>query len=743
MERLYNQAVPRLTSPSTISLDLTKLARRIPAEAYLPGKWIRLSDGSFSDPPHFSGRLVWPIRLAHGCSKGQVKWCWPSPKLVKLTVDQRRSIDMVLLSVTRVSKTFGDQTVLHDVTFDIRSQDHVALVGPNGTGKTTLLRILTGQIPADGGDVALPSAGTVGYLQQHPEFADSDTVWSVASGAVGDIATLARQAEMVAEQLSTCVDEEQHARLIEQLDRLQVKLHQEDAYNWEHRVERVLQGLGFVEDWYQRPAKQLSGGQQNRLMLVCLLLQQPDLMILDEPNNHLDIESTEWLENTLANWTGAYLLVSHDRYFLDQTATSVLELVDSRIDRFKGNYSAYVRQKSERLEVQRRTYEKQKEEIEKLQEFIRKHHHGQKSTQAEDRRKKLERIELVDPPREIPTPKFHFPPASRTGDVVLRCEKLSKAFDRPLFANLSFQIERGQRWAILGSNGSGKSTLLRCLLGEMAPDAGNVHLGHNLQIGYFDQLLKRLPENVSAAEAIRVPHRDLIDRERRDILAAFGLTGDVTQKPLSMLSGGERNRTMLAWLSAMQANFLVLDEPTNHLDLWSRQALEAALNQFDGTVLLVTHDRYLVNSVADHVLVMGEGKVSQIDGNYEAYRHWLREGLAIADRGQIGALGSASRSGTGYTRSEVTGTTGQNPGLALRSSDGGKRKRKYPYRKVVELETEIAEAECSLDQLHKGMLDPNNLRDGRKMKDLQQQVVEQEQKLLQLYEHYEEACELN
>jgi ATP-binding cassette subfamily F protein 3 len=429
-------------------------------------------------------------------------------------------------------------------------------------------------------------------------------------------------------------------------------------------------------------------------------------------------------------------MVSHDRFFLDQTVNRVLELVDGQLDRFRGNYSDYVHQKSERIEVQRRTFEKNREEIEKLEDFVRKHHHGQKSTQAEDRRKKLERIELVDPPREISTPKFHFPPATRTGDIVLRSDGLSKAFDKPLFANLNFQIERGDRWAILGSNGSGKSTLLKCLLGQVAPDQGEVKLGQNLKIGYFDQLLSQLPGDSTAAEAIRVSHRDLDDNARRSILGAFGISGDLAIKPLHLLSGGERNRTMLAWLSAMEANFLVLDEPTNHLDLWSRHALEAAIKRFDGTVLLVTHDRYLVNAVADHVLVLSGGKVSQIAGNYDTYRHWLKEGLAVADKGKFGEQKQPDK---------------KNPGsVAVRhkpepreSENSHKRKRKYPYRKVADLEHDISQLESDLEALHAQMLEPNTLRDGRKMKELQQQLSEHEQRLVQLYDHYEEACELN
>jgi ATP-binding cassette, subfamily F, member 3 len=648
---------------------------------------------------------------------------------------------MVLLSATNVTKWFGDLEVLRSTGLEIRSGDHIALVGPNGVGKSTLLKILCGHLPADGGSVEMPTRGTIGTLAQHLEFGEAETVWSIAAAAIGSLSSLSADLEKVAAEMAATECETTRQELLEQYDRLQVKVHQSDAYNWEHRVERVLQGLGFPTTWYDRSAQALSGGQQNRLMLACLLLQQPDLMILDEPNNHLDIEATEWLEETLKNWSGAFLLVSHDRFFLDEVASSVLELVDGRLDRFRGNYSAYVRQKSERLEVQRRTYEKQQEEVAKLEDFVRKHHYGQKSTQAEDRRKKLERIELVERPREIHIPRFRFPPASRTGDIVLRANNLSKAFDKPLFQKLSFQVERGQRWAILGSNGSGKSTLLKCILGQCPLDEGSVDLGANLQIGYFDQLLARLDPEISAAEAIRVSHRDLDDRARRDILGAFGLSGDLVIKPLRTLSGGERNRTMLAWLSAMQANVLILDEPTNHLDLWSRHALEQAIREYDGTVVLVTHDRFLVNAVADHLLVLRDGRVSQIAGNYDTYKHWLKQGLAVEDRSAVGLNGSTGSKAAGNSAFQTASSV--SAGVSKLSTAGNKRKRKFPYRKVELIEKDIGQSEARMESIHAEMITPEVLRDGRRVKELQAELSRLEENLLKLYEHYEEACELN
>ncbi len=316
----------------------------------------------------------------------------------------------------------------------------------------------------------------------------------------------------------------------------------------------------------------------------------------------------------------------------------------------------------------------------------------------------------------------------------MRAKDLKKAYDKPLFDRLSFQIERGQRFAILGSNGSGKSTLLKCLLGEVQPDAGSVTLGAHVRVGYFDQLLKQLDLDSEPLEAVRVPNRDLVDKERRDILAAFGLIGEVVTKPLRMLSGGERNRVMLARLSALEANFLVLDEPTNHLDLWSRQALEQAVQSFDGTVLLVTHDRYLVNAIADHVLVLRDGRASLIDGNYDNFRHWMRQGMAVADRGQV-AVSDKSTSPKAATASTTANTSS--------SSAKPKRKRKFPYRKVADLESDIMQVEAEIEQLQQKLIDPQILRDGRLVKEVQQQLGDSESRLANLYEHYEEACELN
>ncbi len=653
----------------------------------------------------------------------------------------------MILQVRGLSKTFAERTVLDGIDLELRRGDHVALVGPNGAGKSSLLNILTGQLAPDAGDVQIAPRATIGYVKQHQEFPQGATIWSEACRAAGRFSQLIAESEALADAVASSTDPQVRNQQLQRLDRLQAEIQQCDAYQWQVQVERVLMGMGFPVDLWHAPIERLSGGQRNRLLLACVLIGQPDLLILDEPSNHLDVETTEWLEQALAASSSAVLVVSHDRYFLDCVATSVWELLDGSIDRFVGNYSAYVQQKAMRLEVQRRTFDKQREEVEKLEDFIRRHHAGQKSTQAEDRRKKLERIELVDAPREIHTPRFRFPEATRTGDIVLRCDKAAKAFGaHSLFSRLSFQILRGQRWAILGSNGAGKTTLLKCLLGKEPLDQGAVELGANVRVGYFDQLLQQLDLTTTPLEAIRVSHADRNDLERRNMLARFGIAGELASKPLGQLSGGERNRTMLALLASLDANFLILDEPTNHLDLWSREALEQAICEFSGTVLLVTHDRYLVNATAQHVLVLRSGQASIVQGNYEDYRHWIKEGLAIEDRGA--AWGDRTKGSGGAANGAAAGRKSSDSKGAAKSenaqgSSPAARKRKFPYCKPQVLEKEILATEEAIAAAHIDMTDPDQLRDGAAMKRLVARMEELEQKLEQLYLHYEEALELN
>ena len=426
---------------------------------------------------------------------------------------------MILLNVTHVTKQFGPDPVLDGVTFEVRPGDKIGMVGPNGAGKTTLLGILAGRVSADSGTVELHSSARLDYLEQQPTIVPGRTLWQEAAAALESLSSLARDAEGTAHELSIATDPTERKRLADRYDHLQFELTHRDAYNIDHRIERVLEGLGFTRENFTQPIEQLSGGQHNRLLLARLLLAEPDVMLLDEPSNHLDIEATAWLERFLADSTQAMIVVSHDRYFLDKVTNRTLELFQGTVDAYTGNFSAYWRQKAERLEVQARTYERQQELIAKTEDFIRRNHYGQNHAQAEDRRKKLARLERVSPPRHIEAPAMGFTPADRTGDIVLHVERLAKAYDRPLFENLSFDILRGERWGILGPNGSGKTTLLRCLVGEERPDAGRVITGAHVRVGYHDQLLRSLAPEDPVVEAIRPAGKQFNEPQRRSLLA--------------------------------------------------------------------------------------------------------------------------------------------------------------------------------------------------------------------------------
>jgi ATP-binding cassette subfamily F protein 3 len=635
---------------------------------------------------------------------------------------------MILLTLTDVTKHYGPDPVLAGVSFDVRPGERVSLVGPNGAGKTTLMRIIAGSEAADGGSVERHPAASVGYLQQQPEFAPGRTVWEEAKSALDGLLGFAHEAEALGHAIGAAGTPQERKRLEQRLDFVQHQLHHHDVYNIDYKIERILDGLGFARTSYTQPVVQLSGGQQNRLLLAKLLLEEPDLMLLDEPSNHLDIDATEWLENFLLESQQALLVVSHDRYFLDRVTGRTLELYQGTVDSYPGNFTQYKRLKAARLELQQKAFVKQQEEIADLQDYIRRYQFGVRHAQAEDRRKKLERLELAPRPRAIGAPAMSFPRASRTGDIVLRVEHLSKAYARPLFHDLSFDILRGEKWGVLGPNGTGKTTLLKCLLGLEPADAGQVVLGTGVKVGYFDQMLSGIDPELEVLDAVRPGHKDFLQQQRRDALARFGVAGEMVHQKVGSLSGGERNRVALTLLSALDANVLILDEPTNHLDLWARDALERALGEFDGSVLFVSHDRYFLNQVATKMMVVEPVRFRVIDGNYETYQHLVRRGLAQDARATV-AEGKSLKSSPAAAKG--------------RAAKEPRRKRKFPYRKTPDIEAEIAQREARHEELQQLFSSPAVLRDGSRVKQLKADLDENDAALALLYEHWEEASEMN
>jgi ATP-binding cassette subfamily F protein 3 len=637
---------------------------------------------------------------------------------------------MLVLSCSRLTRGFDAGPLFADVGFELHAGDRVGLVGPNGIGKTTLLRILAGLDRPDDGEVRLHAGARVALLRQQPDLTAGRTLFDEARSALDEL--LAAHDDMVrtAEALAQATDETQRNALAARYDRLNELLRHHDAYNVDHHVEQVLDGLGFRSADYQRPVETFSGGQQSRLMLAKLLLASPDVMLLDEPSNHLDIDTTRWLEGYLAAQAEAMIIVSHDRYFLDRVVNKIFELSSRRITAYPGNFQKYWRLRQERYELELKAWQSQKEYIDKQEEFIRRVHYGQLHRQAASRQKALDRLERLERPTLVEGPQMHFRGVRRCGDIVLEVEDLAKSYDRPLFERLSFTLPRGKRLGILGPNGSGKTTLLRILLGEETPDRGTVHRGHLVELGYYDQHLQSLPADQPVIRAVwPEPDPDVQEQGMRDLLGRFGLVGDQVYQKVGELSGGEKSRAALARLVAQGVNVLVLDEPTNHLDLWACDSLERGLLAFEGTVLVVSHDRYFLNRVADLLIVLdGAGGARLIHGNYDTYE--MMRAQQEADR-------AADRDGKKRSDRGLQAA----PGRA--AAPAGKRKRRFPYRKLEDLEADIAQAETQRRQLEDLMASPDLYRDGERVKQTTRAFEEVQARLRQLYEHWEEAVELN
>jgi ATP-binding cassette subfamily F protein 3 len=631
---------------------------------------------------------------------------------------------MLLLSCSRLTRGFDEGPLFEDVAFELHAGERVGLVGPNGAGKTTLLRLLAGFDQPDDGETRLHAGARVGLLQQHPDLDAGQTLFAEARSALDQLVAAHDDMVRTAEALARATDDAQRAALAARYDRLNELLRHHDAYNVDHHVEEVLDGLGFRRDEYHRPIATFSGGQQRRLLLAKMLLAAPDVMLLDEPSNHLDIGATRWLESYLVRQPEAMLIVSHDRYFLNRVVTKIFELHDGRITAYPGNYAAYWQQRQERYERELKEWEAQREYIEKQEEYIRRVHYGQLAKQAQSRKKALDRLERVRRPTMIESPQMHFGEVRRAGDVVLEVTDLGKSFDRPLFEGLSFQLQRGKRLGIMGPNGSGKTTLAHILMGDEEPTTGEVKRGHLVEFGYLDQHLKALADDVPVLKAVWPEPDPEIDEPRmRGLLGRFGLTGDQVYQPVGQLSGGERSRAALARLVALGANVLVLDEPTNHLDIWACDALEQALLEFEGTILVVSHDRYFLNRVVDQLIVLEGDRPQVIHGNYDTYE-------------RMAAL-QAEQSPERYRRDEKPKESQRAPAKAAR------RKRRFPYRKTAEIEADIAAAETQLRDLEERMASPDLYRDADRVKETTKAFEETKARLAQLYEHWEEAAELN
>jgi ATP-binding cassette, subfamily F, member 3 len=592
------------------------------------------------------------------------------------------------------------------------------------------MKILAGHDRPDVGEVRRHAGARVALLRQVPEFAEGRTLFAEAKSALDELVAAHDDMIRTAEALAKATDETERKSLADRYDRLSELLSHHDAYHLDHQIEEVLDGLGFRKEDHDRPLNTFSGGQQSRVMLAKLLLAAPDVMLLDEPSNHLDIDTTRWLEDYLSRQAEAMIIVSHDRYFLDKVVNKVFEMHRNRINVYPGNFKQYWRLRDERYEQEMKAWLSQKEYVEKQEEYIRRVHYGQLHKQAASRQKQLDRIERLERPTKIESPHMHFGEVRRTGDLVLRVEDLSKGYDQPLFENLSFDLQRGKRLGIMGPNGSGKTTLLRCILGEEEADSGRVQRGHLVEIGYYDQHLKILDPDKPVIRAVWPEDPATVEQSMRDLLGRFGITGDQINQKVGSLSGGERSRAALARLVAQGVNLLILDEPTNHLDLWACDSLEQALKAFDGTVIVVSHDRYFLNQTCDMLIALdGKGGTEVIHGNYDTYE-LMRAQQAVAEKEKDAAKAKA----------QAAAKPAAKAGAAPVKE---KKKRKFPYRKAADVEADIAALETELVEVETLMASPDLYKDGDKVKQTTARFEELKEQIKTLYEHWEEAVEMN
>ena len=543
------------------------------------------------------------------------------------------------VSIQSVTKQFGGQIVLENVTLELHTGETVGLIGPNGSGKTTLFRLITGELQTDTGTVTRSRGLEIGYLPQEPSIALDRTLHDEVIAAFAELFELEARMHELSDRMAAEHEGPDLNRLMAEYDDVNARFITAGGYAFEQRVNEILGGLGFVSSDHKLPMAVLSGGQKCRAALGKLLLQDASLLLLDEPTNHLDIDAVRWLEKFLAGHHGGAVIVSHDRYLLDRLADRIVEIEARRLVTYPGNYTNYAKVKKVRRLTQQRQYQKDKEFIGKERDFIARHLAGQRTKEAQGRRKRLERglaageftLEVASTTRQA---KFRFSDPPPKGSVALRAEGLAKRYgDKVLFDGLGFQVESGQRLGITGPNGTGKSTLLKILLGEVAPDAGRFEFDRKATLGYYAQDPEELDPETLLLEHLRAERPHFSELEARSCLARFLFTGDDVFKRLGRLSGGEQSRVRLLKLMLDAPNMLLLDEPTNHLDIRSREALEEALTEYPGTIIVASHDRYFLDRIVTHLLVLRDGRHDLYFGNYSRYIEQLEQRQASVAAG--------------------------------------------------------------------------------------------------------------
>ena len=531
----------------------------------------------------------------------------------------------MFINLNQIKKSFGSKMVLQDVSFQLNAGDKIGLVGRNGSGKTTLFRLMQGSLEPDSGQITKLSQLRVGFMQQIAEVDPNQTIFESAVSVFADLEQMANEIGLLESEIESKAQNPDLNSLLDRYGQLQTRWELAGGYTYEARTKSVLAGLGFGENSLGKKTHLLSGGERNRLNLAKLLLTEPNLLLLDEPTNHLDIDAVRWLENFLRDYPSAFIVVSHDRYFLDGTVHKILEITEGQVEEYPGNYSSFVLEREVRQAQRQKAYHEQQAFIEKTEDFIRRNIAGQKTKQAKSRRKMLEKLERVENALDHqPSAQFKFGISNPSGDLVLKFSKVSLGYDeRPLVKEIHLSLYRGQALGIIGPNGSGKTTFLKAITGDLLPLKGKIQVGQRVDIAYYEQQLSNLDSRLTVLEQMRCVAPLSTEETLRSYLARFLFRRDEIFHLTGSLSGGEKSRLALAKLIHGKANTLVLDEPTNHLDIPSCEALEEALQEYPGTLIIVSHDRYLVNKLADQILYFdGKGNCLHYDGGYEDFERY-------------------------------------------------------------------------------------------------------------------------
>ncbi len=633
----------------------------------------------------------------------------------------------MILSCQNVKKSFGEAELFKNVSFTLNENDKAALIGVNGCGKTTLLRIIVGEISCDEGVVALSSGASLAYLAQRLDIDDDISIYDYLLETKKDVL----EAEIELRQLETKMHSVAGAELevlMEKYSRLSDEFERQNGYAYKSEVVGIIKGLGFSEDDFDRKLNTLSGGQKTRVALGKTLLLEPELLILDEPTNHLDVNSIAWLESRLSNYPKAALIVSHDRYFLDRIVNKVIEIENKSSLSYSGNYTQFSQKKAQARKAALNAYIKQQREVKRQQEVIRRlrSFNREKSIKrAESREKLLEKTELLEKPAEDVTPmRFRIEPDIESGNDVLSIEELSKSFsDFKLYDSLNLELHKGERIALIGENGSGKTTLLKMIAGLSAPDSGKISFGSRVNIGYYDQEQQTLDPEKSIFEEISDSYPLLTETKIRNVCAAFLFTGDEVFTPIKNLSGGERGRVSLAKLMLSEANFLILDEPTNHLDIYSREILEEALNSYAGSVLFVSHDRYFINKTATKIVELIKGQLITYLGDYDYY-------IEKRDELRAAFLAPAAK-GSPDIKAE------SDSALSWKAQKEAQAQIRRKENEIKKTEEKIAQTEALVASINAKLELPENANDHVILTELSSELEEAQDKLNELYELWE------